>query len=121
MLNLFIAMVWLINGFYCKILNAVPRHQAIVGTILGIENPMKLTKAIGAAEVIMGFWVLSRYKPKLNAILQIAVIAVMNSLEYALAPNLLLWGRWNALFAFLFILFIGFNTFILNAASTKKY
>lgn len=42
------------------------------------------------------------------------VIATMNTLEFLLAPELLLWGRFNALFAFLFILLIYYHGFLLN-------
>lgn len=62
----------------------------------------------------MAVWILSGYKSKLNAIAQIVVIASMNALEFILAPDLLLWGKLNSLFAFLFILVIYFNEFFLN-------
>jgi len=42
----------------------------------------------------------------------------MNSLEFILAPDLLLWGRFNALFAFLFILGIVYNEFYLRKRET---
>ena len=42
------------------------------------------------------------------------VIATMNILEFIIVPNLLLWGRANALFAFLFILVIYYNEFHIN-------
>jgi hypothetical protein len=47
----------------------------------------------------------------LNAIAQMIIIATMNLLEFLLAPDLLLWGRWNALYAFLFLLLIFYNQF----------
>lgn len=34
-LTYFIALVWLVNGLFCKVLNLVPRHQEIIGEILG--------------------------------------------------------------------------------------
>lgn len=48
-----IALVWFINGFYCKILNQVPQHQEVVGRILGEDYAPILTKLIGVAEIVM--------------------------------------------------------------------
>jgi hypothetical protein len=110
-LNFLIAAVWLVNGFICKVLNLVPRHEQIVARIIGDAHAGALTRLIGAAEIAMGIWILSGIKPRLNAITQAVVIASMNTLEFLLAPDLLLWGRFNALFASLFILLILYNEF----------
>jgi uncharacterized membrane protein YphA (DoxX/SURF4 family) len=109
-----IALVWLINGLFCKVFNLVPRHQEIVEAILQVQNGRPLTIAIGLAETCMALWILSGYKKKLNAITQIVVIASMNILEAIYAPHLLLWGKWNGAFAFLFILVIYANQFLLK-------
>jgi uncharacterized membrane protein YphA (DoxX/SURF4 family) len=109
-----IAAVWLINGLFCKVLNLVPRHQQIVAQILGVNHSRLLTILIGVAEIVMVAWNLIGYKPKLNAVAQISVVATMNLLEFILVPDLLLWGKFNCLFAFLFILVVYFNEFHLN-------
>lgn len=109
-----IAAVWLVNGFVCKVLNLVPRHQQIVANILGSDHSRSFTLLIGLAEIGMGIWILSGIKPKMNAITQIVVILAMNTLEFILVPHLLLWGKANAIFAFLFVLFIYYYTFYLN-------
>lgn len=62
----------------------------------------------------MAVWILSNIKTRLNAIAQITIVAIMNTLEFILVPDLLLWGRLNALFAFLFIVVVYFNEFYLN-------
>jgi len=113
-LNYLIALTWLVNGLFCKVLNLVPRHQEIVGHILGNRYASIFTKAIGIAEVIMAAWILSRIKTKLNAVVQILVIAIMNTIEFFYAPDLLLWGKLNAFFAFIFIIIIYYNEFDLN-------
>ena len=113
-LTYFIAAVWLINGFFCKLLNLVPRHQEIVAAILGNEHSRLMTVMIGISEIIMAIWVLSGLWTRMNAITQMIVIAVMNTLEFILVPDLLLWGRANAFFAFLLILIIWYNEFYLN-------
>jgi hypothetical protein len=89
----------------------VPRHREIVARIIGDTHAVVLTRTIGCSEIAMAVWVLSGVKSRLNAMAQVMVIALMNSLEFVLAPDLLLWGRFNALFAFLFILFILYNEF----------
>ncbi len=107
-------MVWLINGLLCKVLNLVPRHQEIVARILGNNHSRLLTLLIGLSEMIMAIWILSGILTRLNAITQILVIATMNTLEFILVPDLLLWGKANAVFAFIFILLIYYNEFHLN-------
>ena len=109
-----IAAVWIINGLFCKVLNLVPRHQQIVARILGDEHSRLLTIAIGCSEILMAIWLLSKIKTRLNAIAQMAIVAIMNTLEFILVPDLLLWGKLNSLFAFLFILVVYFNEFYLN-------
>ena len=113
-LNIFIAIVWLVNGLICKVLNLVPRHQEIVGRILGIEYAQIFCKIIGLSEIVMAVWIISSYKAKLNAITQIAIIASMNIIEFILVPDLLLWGKLNSFFALLFIMLIYYNEFVYN-------
>ncbi|HOY17871.1 MAG TPA: DoxX-like family protein [Haliscomenobacter sp.] len=112
-----IAMVWMANGLFCKVLNLVPRHEQIVARILGETYARPLTLTIGLAEIGMAIWVLSRIKPRLNAVLQMAVVAIMNTLEFFMVPDLLLWGKLNAFFAFLFVLLIYYHEFHLYKKS----
>jgi len=118
-LNYLIAAVWIANGLFCKVLNLVPRHQEIVARITGTAHAGVLTRLIGFAEITMAIWIISGIKTKLNAITQVVVIATMNSLEFILVPDLLLWGRFNALFAFLFILLILYNEFYFRNRQTQ--
>jgi hypothetical protein len=118
-LNYLIATVWMANGLFCKVLNFVPRHQEIVARIIGSAHAGILTRLIGLAEITMAVWILSGFRTKLNAITQSVIIATMNSLEFMLAPDLLLWGRFNALYAFLFILLILYNEFYLRNRQTQ--
>lgn len=101
-LAVFIAGVWLVNGLYCKLLNGVPRHERIVAKVLGDAHARPFTLAIGVAEILMAVWVLTGYRSRLNSLVQIVVVVMMNVLEFLVAPELLLWGRWNLLFALLF-------------------
>ena len=110
-----IAFVWIANGLFCKVLNLVPRHQEIVARILGDDYARPLTFLIGISEVIMAIWILSGYKSKWNAWTQIGVVGLMNTLEFILVPDLLLWGKLNSVFAFMFILVVYFQEFKLRS------
>ena len=120
LLHYLITTVWIANGLFCKVLNLVPRHQEIVARILNIDHPRFITLLIGIAEVGMAIWVLSNIRSRLNVIVQIIIILTMNTLEFFLAPDLLLWGKANAIFAFLFILLIYYKEFYLNNKITQK-
>lgn len=113
-LTFFIASVWLANGLFCKVFNLVPRHEQIIGRILGNNYSRPLIILIGIAETMMAIWMLTRFKPKFNAIVQMTIVATMNIIEYLVVPDLLLWGRLNIVFAFLFIGLIYYNEFALN-------
>lgn len=119
-LHYIIATVWIINGLFCKVLNLVPRHQEIVSRILGIEHARLLTVLIGVAEIGMAVWILSGFCKRLNAVTQILSIAIMNSLEFFLVADLLLWGRANAIFALVFIALIYYNEFCINKKLTQQ-
>ena len=114
LLSFFIAAVWFINGVFCKVLNLVPRHQMIVSEILGKAHAPFITKAIGIAELGMAVWILARITSRLNAIVQIIIIAMMNLIEFVLVPDLLLFGRCNSVLALLFICLIYYNEFRIN-------
>ena len=109
-----ISLVWLINGFICKVLNLVPRHELIVQSILNLDDSTSriLTFTIGLSEIFMAIWILSRFKSQLNALFQIIIVALMNTIEFIVVPELLLWGKLNAFFAFLFIVIVFTNEFL---------
>lgn len=119
-LNFCIAAVWMINGLFCKVLDLVPRHQLIVAKILGNEHARLLTIFIGVSEICMAIWIVSNVTSGFNAIVQILIIATMNTLEVILVPGMLLWGKANAIFAFILILVICFNEFHLNRKLTQQ-
>jgi uncharacterized membrane protein YphA (DoxX/SURF4 family) len=119
-LNYCIAIIWIVNGLCCKILDLVPRHELIVSEILGTEHARLLTVLIGLSEILMAIWILSRIKTRLNAITQIVIIGSMNMLEFILVPELLLWGKFNSIFAGMLMLTIYYNEFVLNKKSMQK-
>ena len=104
-----IAAVWAVNGLLAKLLHLVPRHEQIVARILGPTYAAPLTRLIGVGELLIAAWVASGRWPGLSVAAQVGLILTMNALEFALAPDLLLWGRANLLFAGLFSGFIVWN------------
>ncbi len=114
LLTYLIASVWIINGLFCKVLNLVPRHEQIVSRILGNDYSGVLTKAIGISEILMAIWILSKIKSRLCATTQIVIVAAMNTIEFFLAPDLLLFGKLNSLIALIFIGLVYYNEFALN-------
>jgi uncharacterized membrane protein YphA (DoxX/SURF4 family) len=118
-LNYFIASIWLVNGFVCKVMNLVPRHRQIVARVLGDEHATFLTILIGISEILIAGWILSGIKSKWSATLQILIVTSMNLLEFFLCPDLLLWGKMNAVFALAFILMIYVNEFVIRKSSLQ--
>lgn len=115
--NVFIALVWLANGLYAKLLNNVPRHRMIVATILGPQYAGILINMIGVSEVLMAVWILTRIKHRFCAIVQMVVVAVMNILEQIFAHDLLLFGWGNLFFATVFIIIIFLNEYVPERSS----
>lgn len=113
-LTLLIAAVWFINGFFCKVLDLVPRHREIVARILGDTYAGPLTTFIGGLEILMAIWVVTRIRSKLCAITQIVVVMTMNILELFLTPDLLLFRRLNIVVAIAFVVVVYYNEFVLN-------
>ncbi len=96
------AAVWLVNGLWCKLLDGTPRHRAIVARILGDDLAALITHLIGLGEIALALWIVVGLHRRATAILQIALVLTMNVVEFAVAPDLLLFGRFNLLVAFAF-------------------
>lgn len=113
-----IAAVWLVNGLLLKVLNFAPRHREIVARILGDHYADILTTIIGILEILMAVWILSGVRSKVSAWAQIVVVLLMNVLEFLLAPDLLLFGRFNIVLATAFVLAVYLNEFVLRDAQS---
>jgi hypothetical protein len=88
--QILIGSVWVFHGLYSKILNGIPRHRIIVGKILGAANAAWATKAIGVLEISLGIWAFTGWHPVPCAVVQTAAIVAMNTLEIAMARELLI-------------------------------
>lgn len=84
------AVVWLVFGVVFKMLGMVPRHRAIVASVVGEAAAGPVTMVIGAAEAVMGLWILSGFRPRLCAAAQTIAIVTMNAVELSVARELLL-------------------------------
>ncbi len=102
-LTFLLAAVWLVNGLVCKVFGLAPRHQEIVSQILGESHSGLFTFLIGFGEVFLGIWILLRKQVKLHTILQVILVLIMNVIEFTLVPSLLLWGKFNLVFAVVFV------------------
>lgn len=89
-LPLAIAAVWVFHGLYSKLLGGIPRHRAIVGRVLGEEWASAATIAVGVMEISIGLWVLSGWRRRECALVQTVALIAMNTLEIALARDLLI-------------------------------
>jgi uncharacterized membrane protein YphA (DoxX/SURF4 family) len=83
-----IAVVWLYQGLWCKLLARCPSHAAIVRALpppVGSAAALVLT-TIGAIEVILAIWVVSGWRSRSAAAAQTMLVIVMNA-------GGLVWGR----------------------------
>lgn len=113
-LTYLIAAVWLANGLFAKVLGYVPRHEEIVARILGNEDAHLFTVAIGCGEIAIGLAVIGGVRRRELAVFQIGLVAAMNVIEFFLVPDMLLFGRFNALIAAGFIFVVYLHGFVLD-------
>ncbi len=101
-LTVLLVLVWGVNGLWCKVLGQVPRHEQIVTRVVGEALAPALTILIGLAELGMVVWILSGLFPRMGAHTQAAIVMTMNVIEQVIAGDLLLFGRFNLLWATVF-------------------
>lgn len=109
-----IGAVWFVNGLLCKVLGLVPRHSEIVARILGDEHSIMITRAIGLGEVALAVAIWWGLWPRWLAAAQIALVLAMNVMEFFLAPELLLWGKMNSLYALIFAVVVFVNEWLIK-------
>jgi hypothetical protein len=82
-----------------------------VARILGEDHAFLLTHLIGISEIAMAAWILSGIRWKRSAAAQIATVATMNVIEHFLAPDLLLFGKFNSLIALVYLMGVTWSGF----------
>ena len=75
-----VAAVWLYEGLWCKLLNGAPHQVQVVQAVprYGLSVGMVFLKVLGAVEVGLAIWVLSRLAPIVCAIVQTVLLVTLN-------------------------------------------
>ena len=86
--RLAVALVWLYQGRWCKLLGRCPGHRAIVQAVPGLAGGAGaiVLAGLGTIEVGLAVWVLSGWRPRWAAAAQTLLLVGMNG-------GGLLWGR----------------------------
>lgn len=81
LIRIAIALVWLYQGFWCKVLGGVPRHEAIIASVpfIGSAAGRVALIMLGLLECGIGLWVLSGRWMRQVAIVQTTLLAAMNA------------------------------------------
>ncbi|MFY9820952.1 MAG: DUF3419 family protein [Thermoanaerobaculia bacterium] len=86
--RLAVALVWLYQGLWCKLLGRCPGHRAIVQAVPWLSDGAGavVLAGLGTIEVGLAAWVLSGWRPRWAAMAQTLLLVGMNG-------GGLLWGR----------------------------
>jgi hypothetical protein len=78
--RLSLAMVWIHQGLWLKLLGRAPRQRAIVEAVphLAPLAAHAVLVLLGAVECALGIWVISAWRPRVAAAAQTALLAAMN-------------------------------------------
>jgi hypothetical protein len=76
-----IALVWLYQGLWCKVLGGVPRHQAVLSAapFIGPAAAPFALIVLGLAECGIAAWILSGHWMRQAAMVQTALLVAMNA------------------------------------------
>lgn len=76
-----IALVWLYQGLWCKLLGQVPQHEAVVAAtpFIGPAAARTVLITLGSAECCVAAWVLSGQRMRHAALAQTALLVAMNA------------------------------------------
>jgi hypothetical protein len=81
LIRLSIALVWLYQGLWCKVLGGVPHHQAVISAVPFIAPAVArlALMTLGLVECGIAAWVLSGQWMLQAAIVQTALLVAMNA------------------------------------------
>jgi|SRR5580658_8317287 uncharacterized membrane protein YphA (DoxX/SURF4 family) len=81
LIRLSIALVWLYEGLWCKVLGGVPHHEAVIEAVpfIGSAAGHITLIALGLLECGIGLWVLYGRWMRQAAIVQTALLIAMNT------------------------------------------
>jgi hypothetical protein len=86
-----IALVWLYQGLWCKLLGRAPHHQKIVGTVpfLNSWQARQVLLGLGSLECVLALWVLSGFGAREAAVMQTLLLGSMNAAGLLWSRNLI--------------------------------
>jgi uncharacterized membrane protein YphA (DoxX/SURF4 family) len=92
-----VALVWLYQGLWSKLLGGSPSQGDVVKSTLGWTrfSASSLLRAIGAIEVLLAVWVLTGYWRRLSAITQTGLLVAMNAGGLVLGTHAHLRPEWH--------------------------
>ncbi len=86
-----IALVWLYQGFWCKLLGRAPHHREIVATtpFLNSSRARQALVLLGVFECLLAAWVLSGIRPYEAALIETLLLVSMNTAALSWARRLI--------------------------------
>jgi uncharacterized membrane protein YphA (DoxX/SURF4 family) len=80
LIRLSVALVWLYQGFWCKVCGGSPAHVAVISSVpfIGPEFGRIALIALGLGESCIAAWVLSGRRMRRAAIVQTVLLIAMN-------------------------------------------
>ena len=81
LIRIAIALVWLYEGVWCKLLGRMPHQVDVVAAhpLFGPRSARAVLYAIGLVEVGLAIWVLTGYQPVPAALAQTLLLVFMNA------------------------------------------
>lgn len=76
-----VALVWLYEGLWCKLMGRMPHQVDVVAAhpLFGPRSARAVLYAIGVVEVGLAAWVLSGWEPRFAALIQTLLLVGMNA------------------------------------------
>jgi uncharacterized membrane protein YphA (DoxX/SURF4 family) len=76
-----LALVWLYQGFWCKLLGFAPHQENVVQAVPFFSAPTAhlILLALGMTETLLAVWLLAGWRPRWAAFAQIALLVGMNT------------------------------------------
>ncbi len=106
-----IALVWLYQGLWCKLLDRAPQHRKIVGAVpfLDSSQARQALFVLGSLECVLAVWVLSGFRAHEAALVQTLLLASMNIAGIFWARSLIADPVGMLLQNFVFLLLVWFG------------
>lgn len=81
LIRISIALVWLYEGLWCKLLGEMPHHAEVIASVpfIGPAAARAALIALGLAECGIAVWVLSGARMRVAALVQTILLVAMNA------------------------------------------